>query len=72
MGQPDFFGLPRRYEGLDARQDPLAAILVAVPFGLFRPKLKAALVAGGLWTSDAARKSAAGRKLSSPQVLCHS
>jgi len=33
-----------------------------VPFELFRPQLKAGLVAGGLRTADAQRKSAAGRK----------
>ena len=38
------------------------AILAAVPFELFRPQLKAALVAGGLRTADAQRKSSAGRK----------
>ena len=62
MSQPGFFDLSRRYEGLDAKQDPLVAILAAVPFELFRPRLKAALVAGGLRTADGARKSAAGRK----------
>ena len=62
MGQPGFFDLSRRYEGLDAKQDPLVAILAAVPFELFRPQLKAALVAGGLRTAEGARKSAAGRK----------
>jgi IS5 family transposase len=62
MGQPGFFDSSRRCEGLDAKPDPLVAILAAAPFELFRPKLKAALVAGGLRTADAARKSAAGRK----------
>jgi IS5 family transposase len=62
MSQPGFFDLSRRYEGLDTKQDPLVAILAAVPFELFRPRLKAALVAGGLRTADAQRKSAAGRK----------
>ena len=62
MGQLGFFDLSRRYEGLDAKQDPLVAILAAVPLELFRPKLKAALVAGGLRTADAQRKSSAGRK----------
>jgi hypothetical protein len=27
MGQPGFFDLQRRYEGLDAKSDPLVAIL---------------------------------------------
>ena len=47
MGQLGFFDLSRRYEGLDAKKDPLVAVLAAVPFELFRPKLKAALVVGG-------------------------
>ena len=62
MGQPGFFDLQRRYEGLDAKGDPLAAILAAVPFELFRLKLKTALVKGGLRRGEADRKSAAGRK----------
>ena len=36
MGQPGFFDLQRRYEGLDAKSDPLVAILAGVPFELFR------------------------------------
>ncbi len=62
MGQPGFFDLQHRYEGLDAKSDPLVAILAAVPFELFRVKLKTALVKGGLRRSEADRKSAAGRK----------
>ena len=62
MGQPGFFDLSRRYEGLDAAKDPLVAILASVPFELFRVKLKTALVKGGLRRSEADRKSAAGRK----------
>ena len=62
MGQPGFFDLQRRYEGLDAKSDPLVAILAAVPFELFRVKLKTALVKGGLRRSADDRKSAAGRK----------
>jgi len=62
MGQPGFFDLQRRYEGLDAKGDPLVAIATAVPFELFRNKLQAALVAGRLRTADGMRKSAAGRK----------
>jgi transposase, IS5 family len=62
MGQPGFFDLQDRYEGLDAKSDPLVAILAAVPFELFRVKLKTALVKGGLRRADADRKSAAGRK----------
>ena len=44
MGQPGFFDLQRRYEGLDAKSDPLVAILAAVPFEPLRGKLKTALV----------------------------
>ena len=62
MGEPGFFDLQHRYEGLDAKSDPLVAILAAVPFELFRVKLKTALVKGGLRRSDGTRKSAAGRK----------
>ena len=62
MGQPGFFDLERRYEGLDAKSDPLVAILAAVPFELFRRKLKTALVKGGLRRAADDRKSAAGRK----------
>jgi len=62
MGQPGFFDLQHRYEGLDAKGDPLVAIAAAVPFELFRRKLKTALVKGGLRRSDDDRKSAAGRK----------
>ena len=62
MSQPGFFDLSRRYEGLDAKGDPLVAILLAVPFEVFRPQLKAALVKGGLRRAESARKSSAGRK----------
>jgi IS5 family transposase len=62
MGQRGFFDLQHRYEGLDAKSDPLVAILAAVPFELFRLKLKTALVKGGLRRADVDRKSAAGRK----------
>jgi len=62
MSQPGFFDLQHRYEGLDAKSDPLVAILAAVPFELFRVKLKTALIKGGLRRSDEMRKSAAGRK----------
>jgi len=62
MGQPGFFDLSRRYEGLDAGGDPLVAIATAVPFELFRGKLQRALVKGGLRKADGDRKSAAGRK----------
>ena len=62
MGQLGFFDLSQRYEGLDAKNDPLVSIATAVPFESFRPTLKAALIKGGLRAADADRKSAAGRK----------
>jgi hypothetical protein len=62
MGQPGFFDLSRRCEGLDASGDPLVAIAAAVPFELFRGKLQRALVKGCLRKADGDRKSAAGRK----------
>ena len=62
MGQPGFFDLQHRYEGLDAHGDPLVAINAAVPFEMFRVKLKTALIKGGLRRSEEERKSAAGRK----------
>lgn len=62
MRQLGFFDLSDRYEGLDAKNDPLVPIAAAVPFEPFRPKLKAALIKGGLRAPDADRKSAAGRK----------
>ena len=62
MGQPEFFDLQRRYEGLDAKSDPLVAILAAVPFELFRVKLKTALVKAGL--RKAARPARAQRAAS--------
>ena len=60
MGQPGFFDLENRYAGLDAHGDPLVAINAAVPFEIFRVKLKTALIKGGLRRSDGGRKSAAG------------
>ena len=62
MGQLGFFDVRRRYEGLDAKNDPLVSIATMVPWESFRSKLKAALIKGELRTSDAARKSVAGRK----------
>src|SRR5436190_22757141 len=62
MGQLGFFDLIRRYESLDEKSDPLVAIAAMVPFESFRSKLKAALIKGELRTSDATRKSLAGRK----------
>src|ERR1700716_1618959 len=55
-------GYCRRYESLDEKSDPLVAIAAMVPFESFRSKLKAALIKGELPTSDATRKSLAGRK----------
>jgi transposase, IS5 family len=48
MGQLGFFDLSRRYEGLDAKDDPLVAIAAMVPWESLRPKLKASLITGGL------------------------
>ena len=62
MGQLGFFDLSQRYEGLDAKIDPLVSIAAAVPFESFRPTLNAALIKDGLRAADADRKSAAGRK----------
>jgi IS5 family transposase len=62
MSQPGFFDLQRRYEGLDAHGDPLVAISGAVPFEMFRVKLRTALIKGGLRRSEVDRKSPAGRK----------
>src|SRR5437016_3263338 len=62
MGQLGFFDLIRRYESLDEKSDPFVAIAAMLPFESFRSKLKAALIKGELRTSDATRKSLAGRK----------
>ena len=62
MGQLGFFDLNRRYEGLDAKGDPLVAIAAIVPFESFRLKLRAALIEGELRKSGSERKSLAGRK----------
>jgi hypothetical protein len=55
MGQLGFFDLSRRYEGLDAKDDPLVAIAAMVPWESLRPKLKASLITGELRASDVAR-----------------
>jgi hypothetical protein len=47
---------------VSTKSDPLVAIAAMVPFESFRSKLKAALIKGELRTSDATRKSLAGRK----------
>ncbi|MFM8646187.1 MAG: IS5 family transposase [Methylocystis sp.] len=62
MSQLGFFDLNKRYEGLDAKKDPLVSIASIVPFESFRPLLKKSLVKGGLRTADVDRKSSAGRK----------
>ena len=62
MGQLGFFDLSRRYEGLDAKNDPLVPIATLVPWESFRPKRKAALIKGELRKHDAERRSSAGRK----------
>ncbi|PZR82131.1 MAG: IS5/IS1182 family transposase, partial [Hyphomicrobiales bacterium] len=46
MGQLGFFDVRRRYEGLDAKNDPLISIATMVPWESFRSKLKAALIKG--------------------------
>lgn len=62
MVQPCFFDLSRRYEGLDAKNDPLVMLARVIPWELFRPKLLAALTAQDLRRPAAERRSAAGRK----------
>ena len=67
MGQPGFFDLQHRYEGLDAKSDPLVAILAAVPFELFRVKLKTALIRAGC---DGLTMIARARRAASPGMKC--
>lgn len=62
MKQPGFFDLSRRYDSLDAKSDPLAALNRLVPWEDFRPRLRAALEAAGQRAKAATRKSQAGRK----------
>jgi len=62
MTQPGFFDLGRRYESLDAKPDPLAALNRLVPWETFRPTLRAALEAAGQRAKPDTRKSPAGRK----------
>ena len=62
MGQMGFFDLRVRYEGLDRKRDPLAALAALVPWEAFRARLQAALTEHGLRTAAGDRKSAAGRK----------
>ena len=62
MGQPGFFDLQRRYEGLDAKSDPLVAILAAVPFELFCGKLKMALVGIAPMNRDSGQRRGQARR----------
>ena len=62
MGQPGFFDLSRRYEGLDSKEDPPVTSALVVPWELFRPNLLAASTAQVLRRPAAERRSAAGRK----------
>jgi hypothetical protein len=61
MGQPGFFDFQHRCEGLDAHSDPLANINAALPFEMFRLKLKIALIKDRLRRSEADCRGAAGR-----------
>ena len=61
MGQMGFFDLSRRYEGLDAKNDPLLKLDAAVPWERFRGELEAALVKAGARKAAEERKSNAGR-----------
>jgi len=60
MGQMGFFDLSRRYAGLDSKRDPLPLLNKLVPWEVFRPQLRAALLAHGARTQ--APKSPAGCK----------
>lgn len=62
MQQPGFFDLSRRYDSLDAKRDPLVALNKLIPWGSFRPALRAALEAAGQRARAETRKSRAGRK----------
>jgi hypothetical protein len=62
MRQPGFFELSRRYDNLDAKSDPLAALNRLIPWADFRPRLRAALEAAGQRAKAETRKSHAGRK----------
>jgi transposase, IS5 family len=62
MTQPGLFDLGRRYDSLDAKCDPLAALNRLIPWEAFRPRLRAALEQSGQRTAPEARKGAAGRK----------
>ena len=70
MVQPGFFDLQHRYEGLDVKSDPLVPIAAAVPFELFRAKLKTRVGCGWLRTADGERWSAAGRMTARSSTMC--
>ena len=69
MVQLGLFDLSRRYEGLDAKNDPLVMLARVVPWERFRPTLLAALTSQDLCTSAAERRSSTGRKLSYPLIF---
>jgi len=50
MGQPGFFDLSRRYDGLDSKKDPLVTLAAVIPWEMFRPQLLVALTAQNLRT----------------------
>lgn len=62
MRQPGLFDLSRRYESLDAKNDPLVALNQMVPWESFRPRLLAALQAASQRATASTRRSPAGRK----------
>ena len=62
MKQPGFFDLARRYESLDAKDDPLAGLNKLIPWEGFRARLRSALEAAGQRAKPGERKSHAGRK----------
>ena len=67
MGQPGFFDLQHRYEGLDAKGDPLVAIAASVPFELFRRKLNTALISERVTAGMRAAKNR-GKRLGRPKI----
>ena len=62
MPHSDLSALTCRYESLDKKPDPLAALNQMIPWESFRPRLRSALVAAGSRATAETRKSAAGRK----------
>ena len=57
MGQPGFFDADRRLSALSEKGDPLEAIATLVPWESFRADIEVVAL-----TSDAEKKSRAGRK----------